>query len=62
MGEASIDGLLKSISSKLENENNGEAVKALIEKNNTLNNQINSCKSEVSDLYDIFNDYVNDMT
>ena len=58
----SIDGILKSINEKLENENDGKAIKALEGKYDKIKSQIDSCKEEVSDLYDIFNNYINDMT
>ena len=58
----SIDGLLISINEKLENENDGKAIEALQSKYDKLKGQIDSCKEETEDLYNIFNNYVNDMT
>ena len=58
----SIDGLLISINEKLENENDGKAIEALRNKYDKLKVQIDSCKEETKDLYNIFNNYINDMT
>ena len=58
----SIDGLLININKKLENENDGKAIEALRNKYDKLKVQIDSCKEETKDLYNIFNNYINDMT
>lgn len=57
-----MDSTLKNINAKLENENEGEAVNALKTKHVDIKSQIDSCHEEVADLYDIFNNYINDMT
>ncbi len=57
-----MDNTLKNINTKLENENDGEAVNALKSKYTDIKGQFDSCHDEVSNLYDIFNNYINDMT
>lgn len=57
-----MDSTLKRINTKLENENDGEAVNALKNKYKEIKGQLDSCHEEVSDLYDIFNNYIIDMT
>ena len=57
-----MDNTLKNIEKKLETENDGEAVNALKSKYSDIKGQVDSCHGEVSDLYDIFNNYITDMT
>ena len=57
-----MDNTLRNINTKLENENDGEAVNALKLKYKEVKGQIDTCHGEISDLYDIFNNYVTDMT
>lgn len=58
----SISEVLSNINKKLEGENDGQAITALRNKYNDLNSQIDSCKEEINDLYNIFNGYTRDMT
>lgn len=57
-----MDSTLQRINKKLENENDGDAVNALKSKHSEIKSQIDSCHDEVSDLHNIFTNYINDMT
>ncbi|MDS0527133.1 CdiA family toxin C-terminal domain-containing protein [Clostridium sp. SHJSY1] len=53
---------LNRINGRLENENSGEAVTALVDKHKELQNEIESCKVELDTLYRLFDGFYNDMT
>ncbi|MBE6047608.1 MAG: DUF4237 domain-containing protein [Clostridium sp.] len=57
-----MESTLKNINTKLENENSGDAVNALKSKYNEIKGQVDSCHEEVSDLHEIFQNYITDMT
>ena len=57
-----MDNTLKNIKKKLETENDGKAVNALKSKYKDIEDQVDSCHDEVSNLYDIFSNYITDMT
>ncbi|MDS0527577.1 Hint domain-containing protein [Clostridium sp. SHJSY1] len=52
---------LKSMKDVLENENRGESIDALVEKYDKLQNYIDSCKEELTDLYGLFAGYYEEM-
>jgi hypothetical protein len=53
---------LNNIKSRLETENSGEAVAALISKHEDLQGDIDSCKGELEDLFNLFSGYHDEMT
>ncbi|MDS0528097.1 CdiA family toxin C-terminal domain-containing protein [Clostridium sp. SHJSY1] len=57
-----MQGSLNRINGRLENENSGESVTALVDKHNELQTEIESCKKELDTLYRSFDGFYNDMT
>lgn len=53
---------LNSINGRLESENSGQAVTALIDRHEELQNDINTCKEELESLHKLFNGFYQDMT
>ncbi|WP_185966749.1 hypothetical protein, partial [Clostridium sp. HBUAS56017] len=53
---------LNNINSRLETENSGEAVAALISKHEDLKGDISACKGELEDLYKLFSGFHDEMT
>ncbi|MBE6047145.1 MAG: hypothetical protein E7213_01850, partial [Clostridium sp.] len=58
----SMERSIENMNSKIENENKGESVSALIYKYQEIKRQIKSCEREIDDLYNIFRSYISDMT
>ena len=56
-----IEEVLKTVNSKLENENEGQAIDSLKNKHEELKGDLEGCHGELLDLYTIFNGYINEM-
>ena len=56
-----IQEVLIAVNSKLENENEGQAIDSLKNKHAELKGDLEGCHEELEDLYTIFNGYINDM-